>query len=313
MRPPLAAVNDLLFGVLALQNGLIDQGQLVGAFQAWTRDRDRRPAEYLVACGALDGDQRDAIEAMALFHLKKFAGDSARGLASIPVGRGIVGKLGGLGDADLEASIELLDTGIPPGDVDAGETMTYALRWASFDDGRFQVLRPHAKGGLGEVLVALDQELHRQVALKRILERHADDPAARELQAIVYSNLGTVLSSLARPAEAFASYRAKAAGDRRGALAVYEASPIREGEYAMFETGCHALLASVAGRAGSGIADHERTAEQEKTLKILREIIEGDYRDPQLDIESALDPLRARPDFRLLMRDVEFPSDPFAR
>ncbi len=37
---PMAAVNadrDLLFSLLALQNGLIDQGQLVAAFQAWTR------------------------------------------------------------------------------------------------------------------------------------------------------------------------------------------------------------------------------------------------------------------------------------
>lgn len=34
---------------------------------------------------------------------------------------------------------------------------------------------------------------------------------------------------------------------------------------------------------------------------------------PQLDIESSPNPLRARPDFRLLMRDVEFPIDPFAR
>src|SRR5437762_2316704 len=29
--------HDLLFGLLALQNGLIEQGQLVAAFQAWTR------------------------------------------------------------------------------------------------------------------------------------------------------------------------------------------------------------------------------------------------------------------------------------
>ena len=35
-----AADHDLLFGLLALQNGLIDQGQLV-AFQAWTRDKVR--------------------------------------------------------------------------------------------------------------------------------------------------------------------------------------------------------------------------------------------------------------------------------
>src|SRR5262249_34839101 len=45
--------------------------------------------------------------------------------------------------------------------------------------GRYRVVRAHARGGLGEVFVAVDGELNREVALKEIQGRHADDLVSR--------------------------------------------------------------------------------------------------------------------------------------
>jgi hypothetical protein len=81
----LVAESDLHFGLLALQNGLIDQDQLVAAFRAWTRDRAQPLAEHLAARGDLD--QGTGIEAMVGLHLKKHGGGAGKSLAAIPAGR----------------------------------------------------------------------------------------------------------------------------------------------------------------------------------------------------------------------------------
>src|SRR4051812_50058451 len=79
--PPMAAISadhNLLFGLLTLQNGLIDQGQLVAAFHDWTRDKALTLAEHLAARGDLDPEQRAGVEAMIALHLRKHGGSAAQ-------------------------------------------------------------------------------------------------------------------------------------------------------------------------------------------------------------------------------------------
>ncbi len=59
---------ELLFGLVALQNGFIDQSGLVTAFHGWERDKSQSLAAYLVARGDLDQDRKSAIDALVAEH-----------------------------------------------------------------------------------------------------------------------------------------------------------------------------------------------------------------------------------------------------
>src|SRR5271163_1046248 len=99
----LAADRNLLFGLLALQNGLVDQLQLVAGFQAWTRDKSRPLAAHLVARGDLDEAQRGVVEALADLHVRKHGGRTEESLAAITAGRATRESLAQLGDSESDA------------------------------------------------------------------------------------------------------------------------------------------------------------------------------------------------------------------
>ncbi len=175
------APRDLLFGLIALQNGLIVQDQLLAAFRAWTLDNGRSLADHLVAQGNFDADHRAAVEALVALYLKKHGGSAEQSLAAIAVGPSTRESLARLDLPDLEGTLAHINSAPVPNQTerDPDHTATYSVGSVTSDGQRFHVLRPHARGGLGAVFVALDSELHREVALKQILDRHADDPASR--------------------------------------------------------------------------------------------------------------------------------------
>jgi tetratricopeptide (TPR) repeat protein len=161
------------------------------------------------------------------------------------------------------------------------------------------------------------------LALGRVaLARAAADDAVQRVEAVLKDDpksvwkLGVLGEALLRRGQAHLAGgdRAGAAADWRRTLATYEAMPPRPPEMLFVEASCHAMLASVAGQAGSGIPLGERPTEAGRAIEILRRAAATGFRDVRrYRTESALEPLRDRDDFRLLMMDLAMPDSPLAR
>jgi WD40 repeat protein/tRNA A-37 threonylcarbamoyl transferase component Bud32 len=175
----LTAEHNLLLGLLALQNGLINQVQLVAAFHAWTRDRGRPLADHLVDRGDLDVEQRTLLEALVAQHLKKHGGDAGKSLAAADGLDVLRAEPELVTDPEIWATLDRVPAAGAATRRHREATLSYTVDSPTAAGSRFTFLRPHAVGGLGQVSVALDGELHREVALKEIRPEHADDPASR--------------------------------------------------------------------------------------------------------------------------------------
>ncbi len=144
------ADRNLLFALLAFQNGLIDQDQLVAAFRAKSRDKGCQIADELVDRGDLNTDQRGVIEAMVGMHLKKHGGSAEKSLAAIPAGRSVCERLGLLANPSDETTLGHLGTGLghtePGADSEIDHPATRSVGSATSEGQRFRAA-PACQGG----------------------------------------------------------------------------------------------------------------------------------------------------------------------
>lgn len=164
--------QNLLFGILALQMDFVRREELVAATSTWLTDKSRDIAEILVEQGALSKSDRDLLAPLVARHLENHDGDAARRLAALSSVGSVTDDLRSLGDEKIDATLSIISASSKRGD--ASQPFGGANRSSELGS-RFRVLRPHAKGGLGEVSLAQDTEINREVALKEILPEYADN------------------------------------------------------------------------------------------------------------------------------------------
>jgi formylglycine-generating enzyme required for sulfatase activity/serine/threonine protein kinase len=173
-----ASDRNLLFGILAVQMDFVGRDALIAAMHAWVLERSKSLGRILLEHQALSPSRQSLLEQLVDEHLAAHGGDAEKSLAATDGLEAIRGELEQVADPEIRATLDRVPGAAAATGHDPEATLSYS-EGSPTAGSRFAILRPHAQGGLGQISVALDAELKREVALKELRPERADDPGSR--------------------------------------------------------------------------------------------------------------------------------------